>query len=151
MARFDLTDTEWTIIAPLLPGTEGRKNGRPRPDDRKVINGIFFVCAPALPGVICRSAMGPTQPCTTGSIVGRRRASGFEYSRPWRRVSCRPIVDRYQDPVSFSIPIVFCELLVSPATPVMSAPHAPTHEMARNRQPRNDYCPEVPEFRACRL
>jgi hypothetical protein len=36
---------EWTIIAPLLPGAEGRKNGRPRPDDRKVFNGIFFVIA----------------------------------------------------------------------------------------------------------
>ena len=71
MARFDLTDAEWTIIAPLLPGAEGRKNGRPRPDDRKVINGIFFVLrAPALPGVICRSAMGPTRPCAIGSIVG---------------------------------------------------------------------------------
>ena len=43
MARFDLTDAEWSIIAPLLPGAEGRKNGRPRPDDRKVLNGIFFV------------------------------------------------------------------------------------------------------------
>ena len=30
MARFDLTDAEWTIVAPL-------------PDDRKVLNGIFFV------------------------------------------------------------------------------------------------------------
>src|SRR5258705_11459259 len=42
MARFDLTDAEWSIIAPLLPGAEGKKSGRPRPDDRKVLNGIFF-------------------------------------------------------------------------------------------------------------
>ena len=35
MARFDLTDAEWSIISPLLPGTEGKKDGRPRPDDRK--------------------------------------------------------------------------------------------------------------------
>jgi len=49
MARFDLTDAEWTIIAPLLPGAEGRKNGRPRPDDRKVINGIFFVLRTGTP------------------------------------------------------------------------------------------------------
>ncbi|HEX8166231.1 MAG TPA: transposase [Beijerinckiaceae bacterium] len=43
MARFDLTDAEWAIIAPLLPGAEGKKNGRPRLDDRKVLNGIFFI------------------------------------------------------------------------------------------------------------
>jgi hypothetical protein len=49
MARFDLTDAEWTIIAPLLPGAEGRKNGRPRPDDRKVLNGIFFVLRTGTP------------------------------------------------------------------------------------------------------
>jgi transposase len=49
MARFDLTDAEWAIIAPLLSGAEGRKNGRPRPDDRKVINGIFFVLRTGTP------------------------------------------------------------------------------------------------------
>jgi transposase len=43
MARFDLTDAEWAIVAPLLPGAEGKKNGRPRLDDRKVLNGIFFI------------------------------------------------------------------------------------------------------------
>ena len=43
MARFDLTDAEWALIAPLLPGAEGKKNGRPRLDDRKVLNGIFFI------------------------------------------------------------------------------------------------------------
>ena len=49
MARFDLTDAEWTIIAPLLPGAEGSKHGRPRPDDRKVLNGIFFVLRTGTP------------------------------------------------------------------------------------------------------
>jgi transposase len=39
----DLTDAEWALIAPLLPGAEGKKNGRPRLDDRKVLNGIFFI------------------------------------------------------------------------------------------------------------
>jgi len=43
MARFDLTDAEWALIAPLRPGSEGKKNGRPRLDDRRVLNGIFFI------------------------------------------------------------------------------------------------------------
>jgi transposase len=38
MARFDLSDAEWAIIAPLLPGADGKRNGRPRLDDRKVLN-----------------------------------------------------------------------------------------------------------------
>jgi transposase len=49
MARFDLTDAEWSIIAGLLPGAQGKKNGRPRPDDRKVLNGIFFVLRTGAP------------------------------------------------------------------------------------------------------
>ncbi|MDB5315384.1 MAG: putative transposase, partial [Rhodospirillales bacterium] len=35
MARFDLSESEWTIIEPLLPGTDGRRVGRPRLDDRR--------------------------------------------------------------------------------------------------------------------
>jgi transposase len=49
MARFDLSDTEWAIIAPLLPGADGDRNGRPRLDDRKVLNGIFFVLRAGTP------------------------------------------------------------------------------------------------------
>ena len=39
MARFDMTDLEWSIIKPLLP-TNTR--GVARVDDRKVINGILW-------------------------------------------------------------------------------------------------------------
>ena len=40
MARFDLTDGEWAIISPLLPY---KPRGVPREDDRRVLNGIFYV------------------------------------------------------------------------------------------------------------
>ena len=40
MARFDLSDTEWRIIQPLLPN---KPRGMPRTDDRRVLNGIFFI------------------------------------------------------------------------------------------------------------
>lgn len=39
MARFDLTDFEWSVIQPLLPT---KVRGVPRADDRKVLNGIFW-------------------------------------------------------------------------------------------------------------
>ena len=38
--RHELTDEQWQVIAPLLPPS-GVK-GRPRVDDRRVINGMLF-------------------------------------------------------------------------------------------------------------
>ena len=46
MARFDLTDEEWAIIGPLLP-RQGR--GPQRKDDRKVLNGIFYILRTGAP------------------------------------------------------------------------------------------------------
>ena len=40
MARFDLTDGEWGLIQPLLPN---KPRGVARVDDRRVLNGIFWV------------------------------------------------------------------------------------------------------------
>ncbi len=39
MARYDLSDAEWAVIAPLLPN---KPRGVPRVDDRRVLNGIFW-------------------------------------------------------------------------------------------------------------
>ena len=39
MARFDLTDFEWSVIQPLLPT---KVRGVPWVDDRRVLNGIFW-------------------------------------------------------------------------------------------------------------
>jgi transposase len=50
MARFDLTDAEWEIIAPLLPTAQDQpQGGRPTQDDRRVLNGIFFVLRTGTP------------------------------------------------------------------------------------------------------
>ena len=40
MARFDLTDFEWELIQPLLPN---KPRGVARVDDRRVLNGLFWV------------------------------------------------------------------------------------------------------------
>ena len=40
MARYDLSEAEWRLIAPLLPN---KPRGVARVDDRRVINGIFFI------------------------------------------------------------------------------------------------------------
>jgi len=39
MARFDLTDTEWAIVATRLPN---KPRAVPRVDDRRILNGIFW-------------------------------------------------------------------------------------------------------------
>ena len=44
--RYDLTDVEWSVIEPLLP----RKwRGVKRVDDRRVLNGIFWVLRSGAP------------------------------------------------------------------------------------------------------
>ena len=40
MARFDFSDAEWRIIAPLLPD---KSRGVARVDDRRILNGIFYI------------------------------------------------------------------------------------------------------------
>lgn len=40
MARYDLTDFEWRVIKPLLPN---KPRGVARVDDRRVLNGIFWI------------------------------------------------------------------------------------------------------------
>lgn len=49
MSRFDLSEAEWRVIAPLLPGADGQRIGRPRLDDRRVLNAIFFVLRTGTP------------------------------------------------------------------------------------------------------
>ena len=46
MARFDLSDEEWVIISGLLP-KQGR--GPQRKDDRKILNGIFYILRTGAP------------------------------------------------------------------------------------------------------
>ena len=50
MGRFDLTDEEWRLIEPLLPGRDGKpRRGRPTENDRRVLDGIFYVLRTGAP------------------------------------------------------------------------------------------------------
>lgn len=40
MARYELTDFEWRAIRPILPN---KPRGVPRVDDRRVLNGMFWI------------------------------------------------------------------------------------------------------------
>ena len=56
MARYDLSEAEWRLIEPLLPN---KPRGVPRVDDRRVINGIFYVLRTGSPWRDLPSRYGP--------------------------------------------------------------------------------------------
>ena len=60
MARFDLTDFEWSVIQPLLPN---KSRGVPRVDDRRVLNGIFWRLRTGAPWADIPSRYGPHTTC----------------------------------------------------------------------------------------
>jgi len=49
MARYELTDSEWEQIAPLLPPTHPKKRGHPWSDHRDVLNGILWILRSGAP------------------------------------------------------------------------------------------------------
>ena len=60
MARFDLTDFEWSVIQPLLPD---KPRGVSRVDDRRVPNGIFWVLSSGAPWRDLPKVYGPRTTC----------------------------------------------------------------------------------------
>jgi transposase len=56
MMRYELTDYEWAAIKPMLPN---KPRGVPRINDRRVLNGIFWVLRSGAPWrAICRRTTG---------------------------------------------------------------------------------------------
>ena len=60
MARFDLTDFEWSIIQPLLPQ---KSRGVKRVDDKRVLNGIFWRLRTGAPWADIPARYGPPTTC----------------------------------------------------------------------------------------
>ncbi len=48
MSRYDLTDEQFQRLQPLLP--RHPKGGRPREDDRRILNGIRWILRTGAPG-----------------------------------------------------------------------------------------------------
>ncbi len=60
MSRYDLTDFERRVIEPLLPN---KPRGVPRVDDRRVLNGIFWVLRSGAPWRDLPERYGPRTTC----------------------------------------------------------------------------------------
>ena len=71
--RYELTDYEWAAIKPFLPN---KPRGVPRVNDRRVLNGIFWVLRSERRGATCRTTLARTPPATIASFAGDGRASG---------------------------------------------------------------------------
>jgi transposase len=56
MGRYELTEFEWKAIRPLLPN---KPRGVPRVDDRKVLNGIFWILRSGSPWSDLPERYGP--------------------------------------------------------------------------------------------
>jgi transposase len=67
--RYQLTDHEWTAIKPMLPN---KPRGVPRVNDRRVLNGIFWVLRSGAPWRDLPGAFGPYTTCYNRFVRWRR-------------------------------------------------------------------------------
>ena len=74
MTPYDLTDFEWSVIQPLLPN---KPRGVPRVDDRRVLNGIFWVLRTGAPWRALPETYGPYTTCYN-RFVRWRKAGVFD-------------------------------------------------------------------------
>src|SRR5437899_8111865 len=69
MQAYELTDFEWGVIAPLLPN---KPRGVPWVDDRRVLNGIFWVLRTGAPWRALPKEFGPRTTCYNRFVRWRR-------------------------------------------------------------------------------
>ena len=65
--RYELADHEWTAIKPML---QNKPRGVPRVNDRRVLNGIFWVLRSGAPWRDLPTALAHTPLATTASSGG---------------------------------------------------------------------------------
>jgi transposase len=58
--RYELTDNEWSAIKPMLPN---KPRGVPRVNDRRVLNGIFWILRSGAPWRDLPDNFGPYTTC----------------------------------------------------------------------------------------
>jgi transposase len=78
--RYELTDFEWATIKPYLPS---KPRGVPRVNDRRVLNGIFWVMRSGAPWRDLPETYGPRATCYNRFIRWRGLASRTGSWRRW--------------------------------------------------------------------
>ena len=80
--RYELPDAAWDLVADIF--SESRRNGRPRANDRLMLNVVLWGSARALPGATCPSASAHGQSPASESFQQRTmlaRARGLPIGR----------------------------------------------------------------------
>jgi len=67
--RYELPDFEWTAIGPFLPN---KPRGVPRVNDRRVLNGIFWILRSGAPWRDLPVDSGPYTTCYNRFVRGRK-------------------------------------------------------------------------------
>ena len=75
-----LTDEQWAVLAPLLPKQDRSVAGRPRADDRRVLDGILFSLKSG-----CRWQDIPAEHFAPG-VTCWRRLRQWEADGTWERI-----------------------------------------------------------------
>ena len=75
--RYELSDYEWSVIKPMLPN---KPRGIPRVDDRRILNGIFWVLRSGGPWRVLPDSYGPPTTCYNRFVRWRR-------SSVWDRIT----------------------------------------------------------------
>ena len=100
MARYDLSEAEWRLIEPLLPN---KPRGVARVDDRRVINGIFYVLRTGSPWRDLPERYGPY---TTVYNRFNRWAKAGVLDRVFERMQAEQLVRVRLEAVSLDSTIV---------------------------------------------
>lgn len=85
--RYELTDYEWTAKRPMLPN---KPRGVPRVNDRRVLNGIFWVLRSEAPWRDLPAAFGRYTTCYNRFVRSTCRKTAVS-SEIWVNAACRPV------------------------------------------------------------
>ena len=69
MRDYELTDFEWSVIRPVLPN---KPRGVPRVDDRRTLNGIFWIMRTGAPWRAMSKKYGSYSTCYNRFMRWRR-------------------------------------------------------------------------------
>ena len=84
MDEYALTDFEWSEIQPLLPN---KPRGMPRVDDRRVLNGIFWLLRTGAPWRALPRDCGPRTTCYNRFVRWRKGGCSTGSWMPLQRLT----------------------------------------------------------------